>query len=313
MNPVENRRHSRPDLAAFLDRQQPSPPPPPSGPAEFARARAGLAARLASDDSPARPLALVRDLHCPTADGPLALRLYDRRAERGPAPLVLFCHGGGFVFGGIDTHDSLCSLLADRLDLPLVSVGYRLAPEHPWPAAPDDCEAAARWLAASPRQLGRQVTGLVLAGDSAGGCLAAVTALALRDAPAQAVAQAQLLLYPVVHFDEQESGAASGVTGMSLGWYRDRYRPDRESWRAVPLKARLEGLAPTVVITAALDPLRDHGRLFAQALVGAGVTTVYRQVEEAVHAFANLRGAVPSFAADVDWSLAALERLLAND
>lgn len=311
MKQTEQSCPRRPDLASFLERQPP-PPPPPSDPADFAVARARMAARLATDDAPARALAVVRDLHCPVASGQVRLRLYDRRKNRAPASAILYFHGGGFVFGGIDTHHSLCALLADRLDLPLLSVEYRLAPEYPWPAAPDDCEAAARWLAASPQELGHQVTGLVLAGDSAGGGLAAVTALALRDRPAPVRIDAQLLLYPVVHFDDEDAGGASAFTGMSLGWYRDRYRPERESWRAAPLKAELAGLPPTLVATASLDPLRGHGERFAQALVGAGVATIYRQFEESIHGFATLRAAVPSFEEDVEWCLGAFERLLTS-
>merc|ERR1711893_529439 len=122
-----------------------------------------------------RAMAVQNDLTCPGPAGPIPLRFYDPRAEREPGPCVLFFHGGGFVIGDLEVYDALCTEIAHHLDLPVVSVDYRLAPEHPFPAAPDDCEAAARWIASSPAELDREITGLVITGDSAGGNLTIVT------------------------------------------------------------------------------------------------------------------------------------------
>jgi acetyl esterase len=129
-------------------------------------------------------MALMRDVVMPGPAGEIPLRLFDGRTERAPGPAVVFFHGGGFAIGNIDTHASMCAEIARRLDLPVISVDYRLAPEHPWPAAPDDAEAAARWIASNGAAFDRAFTSLVFCGDSAGGNLAIVTALALRYRPA---------------------------------------------------------------------------------------------------------------------------------
>ena len=126
-----------------------------------------------------RALAVHRDLTCPGPEGDIPLRLYDTKESRKAGPCVVFIHGGGFVIGDIEVYDSLCSEIAHQLDLPVVSVEYRLAPEHPFPAAPDDCEAAARWIASSPAELGREVTGLVISGLLVGGTFTAVVALSM--------------------------------------------------------------------------------------------------------------------------------------
>src|SRR3546814_4522502 len=131
-------------------------------------------------DLPVEELAVEQDLHCPGPGGEIRLRLFDAREMRAPGPAVVFFHGGGFVLGDLDTHAHFCAEAARQLDLPVIAVDYRLAPENPWPAGPDDCEAAARWIAGSPEQLGRVVTGLALCGDSGGGKLSIVTAMALR-------------------------------------------------------------------------------------------------------------------------------------
>ena len=143
--------------------------------------RPKLVLGIATLDLPVAELAVTRDLEMPGPGGQIPLRLFDARASRGPGPAVVFFHGGGFIVGNNDTAAFLCAEIARRLDLPVISVDYRLAPEHPWPAAPDDAEAAARWIAANGKAFDRAVTGLVMCGDSAGGNLAIVTTLALRE------------------------------------------------------------------------------------------------------------------------------------
>src|SRR6188472_2948165 len=158
----------RPDVRQFLDylNNLPGPKSHEVGPNE---ARAMMLASRHVADAPAGELAVIRDLSCPGPAGEIGLRLYDARETREAGPLLLFFHGGGFVLGDLDTHEPICAELARRLDMPIVAVDYRLAPEHPWPAGIEDCIAAARWVAASPDTLGRKTDGLVLAGDSAGG------------------------------------------------------------------------------------------------------------------------------------------------
>jgi acetyl esterase len=188
---------------------------------------------------------------------------------------MVFFHGGGFVLGDLDTHEPACAEIARLLDIPVISVDYRLAPEHPWPAAPDDCEAAARWVAASPDALGRKVTSLVLAGDSAGGTLTIVTTLALRDAPAAAPVIAQWPIYPAVDLrtrypSTDRFGEGYMLSKAGMVWFNESYQPDFDHWRASPLKADQAGMPPTLVVTASLDPILDQGRAYAAALSRLG-------------------------------------------
>ena len=173
----------RPDVQGFLDYLN-NMPGPKMHELEASMARQIYTAMKDVADPPVGNLAVIRALTIPRPAGDIPARLFDPAEHHAPGPVVVFFHGGGFVIGDLDTHASFCAEMARVLGLPVVSVDYRLAPEHRWPAAPDDCEAAARWVSSAPAELGRSVTSLVLAGDSAGGTLTIVTALALRDAPA---------------------------------------------------------------------------------------------------------------------------------
>ncbi|RDE05194.1 alpha/beta hydrolase [Sphingomonas aracearum] len=266
-------------------------------------------------DLPMGTLATVQDLAVPGPAGTIPAKLFDVRPHRQPGPLVVFYHGGGFVIGNVETHASFCAEVSRQLDLPVVSVEYRLAPEHPWPAAPDDAEAAARWLAGSPAELGRAVTSLVVMGDSAGGNLAIVTALALRDAPAAVPIVAQMPLYPATDwtrdypsYDLFRDGFL--LTHDSMQWFSTSYASDPQHPRTSPLVADLAGLPPAVVVTASLDPIRDQGRAYAAGLIRAGVATVYREALGNIHGFITLRRAIPSAAADVSVALAALKDMI---
>ena len=267
-------------------------------------------------DLPVGPLGTLRDLAIPGPAGPIPARLFDGAATRAPGPLLLFLHGGGWVLGDLDTHAPLCAAISRALDLPVVAIDYRLAPEHPYPAAPDDCEAAARWLAASPAGLGREVTSLVMAGDSAGGALAIVTTMALRDAPAAVPVEALWALYPAVDAADlfpsfARYGDNFGLSRDSMDWFADCYAADLAHWRGAPLKGACAGLPPTFVLTAALDPLVDQGRAFAAACVSAGVDTRYREAPGTIHGFANMRRILPSAAIETDRALGFLKALLA--
>ena len=192
---------ARPDVQAFLAllNQTPMAALEKLGP-EGARA---LTAQVRNGRPPiTHSLSVIRDLDCPGPAGPISLRYYDLRASRAAGPIAVYFHGGGFVLGDLDSHHQVCTDIATQIDVPVVSVDYRLAPENPFPAAPDDAEAATRWIAtAEGTALGFEPTSLVLAGDSAGANLAAVTAAALRRVPASLPVLAQVLIYPTIGDD----------------------------------------------------------------------------------------------------------------
>lgn len=242
----------------------------------------------------ARDIALVRDI-----DAPVPLRLYDARTERRPGPLLVFIHGGGWVIGDIETHEPFCIDLAIELDVPVIAVDYRLAPEAPFPAAVEDSIAAARWIASGPAELDRSATAFFLVGDSAGGNLCAVVSAALRDEPASVPIAGQWLIYPAtdptVHYpsyDQFKHGHL--LTKESMDWFEDSYSGPRGDWRYSPLLKGCEGLPPTLVMTAGLDPIRDQGRAYAARCTEAGVETVYWEAPGTIHGFLNLRKGIPS-------------------
>lgn len=260
-------------------------------------------------------LAVIRDLTIPGPAGDIPARLFDARETRVPGPVLAFFHGGGFVIGDIETHAGFCAEMARVTDLPVVSVDYRLAPEHRWPAAPDDCEAAARWIAGGPAALNRPATGLVLAGDSAGGNLAIVTAMALRDAPAAVPVIAQCPIYPATDASKPypsylEFADGFMLTRESMEWFLAAYRGDPQHLRSSPLIGDLAGMPPALVVTASLDPIRDQGRAYAAALIAAGVATVFREAKGMIHGFVTLRRAIPSAQGDTAGLLAALKTLV---
>jgi acetyl esterase len=264
---------------------------------------------------PIGELATIVDLSIPGPTGAISARLFDVAASREPGPALVFYHGGGFVIGDIDTHASICAEMSRVLNLPVVSVDYRLAPEHAWPAAPDDCEAATRWVASSPPELGRVVTSLIVSGDSAGGNLAIVVALALRDDPAAVPVIVQAPIYPAVDMTREfPSSTAFGegylLTRDTLKWFADAYAADINHARTSPLQADLHGLPPAVVITASLDPIRDQGRAYAAALIEAGVPVVFREAVGNIHGFVTIRQAIPSSQGDVAAYLAALKTMI---
>lgn len=266
-------------------------------------------------DAPVGELAVIRDLVMEGPGGPLRLRLYDARESRGPGPLMIFYHGGGFVLGDLDTHEPFCAEIARQMDLPVVAVDYRLAPEHPFPAGVEDAIAATRWVASSPQALERQVTGLVPFGDSAGGNFTIVIALALRDEPAAVPVRAQWPIYPAGHPtrhypSRDQFGENYLLSGGSMEWFDRCYAPDRKDWRYDPLAKSQAGLPPTLVVTAGLDPIRDQGRAYAAACIEAGVDVIYLEAAGTVHGFMNLRKAIPSTEGDIARCVAALKLLL---
>ncbi|MFA5989355.1 MAG: alpha/beta hydrolase [Sphingomonas sp.] len=308
--------YTRPDVAQFLSFLNALPGPkmhdlPP------AAARAVYVASKDAADLPIGDLAVMRNLSAPGPAGAVKLRLFDARAEREAGPVLVFFHGGGFVIGDLDTHAGICAEIARALDLPVIAVDYRLAPEHPFPAAPDDCEAVTRWIALGPAELGLNVTGLVLAGDSAGGALTIVTAMALRDAPAHVPVLAQFPIYPTVdraenHASFEMFGDGRLLTKQSMAWFDMAYAANSDHWRGAPLGGAHHDMPPTLVLTAGLDPLRDQGRAYAAALVMAGVPTIYRDAPGTVHGFITLRKALPSGVEDIAGALVVLKAMIAE-
>jgi acetyl esterase len=307
----------RPDVALFLKYLNSIPGPKIHEIGAVAAREMSHAMRDVAD-LPTGLLAVLRDLTMPgPGGGEIALRLFDSREARGPGPVLVFFHGGGWVLGDLDGYEPPCAEMARTLDLPVVSVAYRLAPEHPWPAGPDDCEAAARWVATAPQALGLAPTSLVLAGDSAGGTLAIVTALALRDQAAAVPVIAHWAIYPAAdlatHYPSYtEFRAGYFLTEESIRWFGESYAPDATHWRGSPMVAPLAGLPPALVTTAGLDPIRDQGRAYAAGLAQAGVPVCFREARGNVHGFINIRKAIPSAQADFLGDLAILKSIIAE-
>ena len=226
------------------------------------------------------------------ADG-VPVRVY-QPSGNGPFPVVMMFHGGGWVIGDLTTADGQSREVCRQAEAVVFSVDYRLAPEHKFPAAADDCYAATLWAAAHAEDYGGDASRLALAGDSAGGNLAAVVAQMIRDKGGPEVAL-QLLVYPVtdgVNFNTpsyHENGQDYMLTTESMHWFWDHYAPDAEDRRnpyASPLLAdSLEGLPPALVMTAEYDPLRDEGEAYASALAAAGVDAKAIRCEGLIHGF----------------------------
>lgn len=250
--------------------------------------------------------------------GPLPLRVYRARTDA-VSPVVVFFHGGGFVIGNLDGHDEMCRTLCAATDTTVVSVDYRLAPEHPFPAAVDDALAATRWVVEHADELGVDASRLAVAGDSAGANLATVVALLARDDGGPAI-RFQLLVYPVTDMHgETESRARYGQPGYFLRaelmhWFHEQYlgRPeDARDPRASPLHAaHLRDLPPAHVVLGGCDPLRDEGRAYAERMRADGVDVDVRIYDGVFHGFFGLRGLLPEADAAAAAAHAALRAAL---
>jgi len=265
------------------------PPMHEGSPEDARKAFRAMTCDLVTDDTRI-PVASVEDRQVPSGDGDQPARVY-RPEGSGPWPTVLYLHGGGFVIGDLDTHDQTCRRLARDCEAVVVSVDYRLAPEHPFPAAVEDCVAAARWAADHLDELGGNGV-LGVAGDSAGGNLSAVVAQTMPER-----ISAQLLLYPATdafgdYPSREENASGYFLETATMEWFFGHYAgtaqvADKDP-RHSPLHGELAGQPPAVVATAGFDPLRDEGVAYGRALAAAGVRVEELQFDSMIHGFVDM-------------------------
>jgi acetyl esterase len=308
----------RPDVQNVLSMLGGQPGPQmhemdPAGAREMMRMMGALT------EAPRPELPEIKDLTIPSPHGhAIPARLYRHTLAADPAPVLIFYHGGGWVIGDLDVYDSLCAEIARSLGITVLSIDYRLAPEHRFPAATEDCIAATNWLARSPAEIGHPVTGVIPAGDSAGGNLAAVISQELTGKMTVPIL-AQWLIYPGVDMKADtgsmvEFGEGFLLTAAGMAWFTDHYMgptPDLMHPWASPLHTEsLAGQPSTLVFTCGLDPLRDQGRAYAAKLVAAGVRTIFREAAGQIHGSVTLRGAIPSAQDDLHANLRDLRTLI---
>jgi acetyl esterase len=243
----------------------------------------------------------IENLSCPGPAGLIKLRVYTPVAGGATSlPCLVYFHGGGWVIGDLDSHDALCRTLANESGARVVAVDYRLAPEHKFPAAAEDCYAATKWVEANASELGIDANRIAVAGDSAGGNLAAVICLMAKKGGPQLVYQ--LLIYPVTQFKAETHSMNAFAKGyflekQAMTWFFDQYAPgtDPNDWRVSPLAAPdVSGVPKAYIVTAGFDPLKDEGKAYADKLNRAGVAAVYIDYPGMVHGFFNMSAVVPT-------------------
>jgi acetyl esterase len=302
-----------PQIQALLDLRAALPP---LHTLSVPEARAQMAARaIPGLRIPDVASVVSRDMQGP--GGSLALRIYTPFGT-GPFPLMMFFHGSGFVVCSLDTHDGMCRNLCAGTGSVVVSVDYRLAPEHKFPAAPDDCLAATQWAVMNAGAIGADPGRVIVAGDSAGGNLAAVVALRARDEGGPKL-RGQLLIYPVTDYHTPgtpsmaENAEGYGLTRKGMEWFWDHYLispADAANPLACPLRARdLGRLPPALVVTAEYDPLRDEGEYYAAAMRKAGVATEMKRWPGMNHGFFFFPGIVDTAGAAMDEACEWVRRL----
>jgi acetyl esterase len=265
---------------------------------------ASFRAMIAEFMAPGEPVELVDHVEDRTVGGGVPVRIYRPRGSSSttePLGCLLFLHGSGWVIMSVDTHDHEARALCNRAGVVVVSVDYRLAPEHKFPSALDDCWAALRWVVESAGELGVDPARIAVGGDSAGGNLAAVLVRRARDAGGPPIAF-QLLVYPVLdarggHASRIENKDGPGLTNDLMEWFTLQYvrsDADRDDPDVSPLAAAsFEALPPAFVLTAEYDPLRDEGADYADKLAVAGVPVTYRMYEGATHGFWQMSRLAP--------------------
>jgi acetyl esterase len=284
-----------PQVAAVLERVARSPLPAYHTVPAFVARRIYRDSRAALSPKPPE----LADVRLLVFDGAIAVRAY-RPVRDETLPALVFFHGGGWTIGDLDTHDVVCRQLAAGARCTVFSVDYRLAPEHPFPAAVDDCFAATRYVSSHAKELKIDPSRIAVGGDSAGGNLAAVVALMARDQGVPRIAY-QLLIYPATDQrcelpSHERNGQGYLLTREGIQFFRRGYLPqakDRTDWRASPLLAASHAkLPPALVLTAGYDPLVDEGRAYAERLSDAGVDVAYREYADMVHGFVLFGGVV---------------------
>jgi acetyl esterase len=301
-----------PQVSALLERVQRSPLPP------YHTVPAHVARRIYRDTravlAPKAPE--VQEVRLMVLDARVAVRLY--RPANEVLPALVYFHGGGWTIGDLDTHDVLCRQLAVGARCAVFSVDYRLAPEHPFPAAVEDCLFATDYIIRNHSALKVDPARIAVGGDSAGGNLATVVALHARDAGRPPLAF-QLLIYPATDQrcafpSHRRNGQGYLLTGEGIDFFSRCYLPERQAltdWRASPLLApSLAGLPPALVLTAGYDPLLDEGRAYAERLQREGVAVQYREYADMVHGFVLFGGVLDTANAAVAECSAALSRAL---
>lgn len=264
-------------------------------------ARAFQLAGVTKTNLDPEPVHRMEDQSIDGPGGPLGLRIY-WPSDKADLPLCVYLHGGGFVIGNLDTHDPLCRRLANRSGVIVVSVDYRLAPEHRYPAAVEDSSAALDWVAANAAALGGDAARIAISGDSAGGNLAAVAAHRSVDAGGPGL-RCQALIYPVTdhgrgdHETRRTMGEIFPIPTPVMEWFHAHYFGHADSVLepdASPLRREdLSGLPPTLVLTAGLDPLCSEGRAYADRLEAAGVAVRYTQYDRTIHGFLQMGRVIP--------------------
>lgn len=268
-----------------------------------AEARAQFAVAQAAGWPAPPPMQSVQDMRVPASHGTIPVRVYTPLTlpETDVAAGLIFYHGGGWVFGDLDSHDVLCKEIATKAAMVVVAIDYRLAPEHKFPAPVDDCIAATAWVADNAARLGIDGARLFVGGDSAGGNLAAVVAMDARDNDGPRIA-GQLLIYPVTDLGLETASHTDPETGVTLThsgmrWLRDHYLSDHsqiDDWRVSPLRmADLKGLPPAFVLTCGADPLHDEGEEFARRLKDAGNDVVHTNCPGQFHGFLTMGRLLP--------------------
>jgi acetyl esterase len=302
-----------PEIRALLEGMaaQGAPPMETLSVPEAREAAAGLA-QLGGDPE---PVARVENRKIPGRAGEIPVRIYFPEGK-GPFPGVVFLHGGGWVIGNLDTHDTICRAIARRAGAVVVSVDYRLAPEHRFPAALEDSIDATAWVADNAAALGIDARRLIVAGDSAGANMATVVATKARGAQRPAIAL-QVLVYPVTDFtsadttSHREFGEDHFLTRALMEWFGEFYLPRAED-KANPdvsplLQSDLKGLPPALVMTAECDPLRDEGEAYAKRMQDQGVTVTLTRYAGMIHPFLHFLSVTPGAQKAVDEIAAAIK------
>lgn len=283
-----------PQVQTFLDQMAALNAPPLN---QLSPEAARESARMQLAFAQPEPVAKVENRTVPGPQGDIPVRVYTPEGD-GPFPVLVFFHGGGWVICDLDTHDDACRSLAKGTPCVVVSVDYRLAPEHKFPAAVEDCYAATQWIARNAASLNGDPSRLAVGGDSAGGNLAAVIAQLARDQGGPSLVF-QLLVYPAANFNADTTSSRDFADGYFLTrddmiWFRDLYLNspnDKNNPLASPaLASDLSGLPPALIITAEYDPLRDEGEQYGQQLKEAGVPVTISRYKGAIHAFFTTPG-----------------------